>query len=136
MGKKTNNDANYKASIAFVSKEISARERIMFKDTTNAIKLDEATKEAEGSVIIDVAYYGELSIHNEKSDSQDYSNYIVVDVDGQKYVTGSDSFWRAFTDIVDELAECGENIEGAKINVYRHDSKNYAGKQFLSCSLV
>lgn len=136
MAKKANNDANFKASIASVSKELTGKERIMFKDTTNAIKLDEATKEAEGGIIIEVAYYGELSIHNEKSDTVDYSNYIVVDKDGQKYVTGSESFWRSFIDIVDELAECGESIEGSKINVYRHDSKNYTGKQFISCSLV
>ena len=135
MAKKTET-ANYKASIASCSKELTAKERIMLKDTTNAIKLDEATKESEGGILIKVSYYGVLSIHNEKSDTVDYNNYIIVDEDGTKYVTGSDSFYRAFVDIVDELVDCGESIEGNTINVYRHDSKNYVGKQFLSCSLV
>lgn len=135
MAKKETN-ANYKASIASVSKELNGKERIMFKDTTNAIKIDEATKESEGGIVLTVDYYGVLSIHNEKSDTVDYNNYIIVDTEGNKYVTGSDSFYRSFIDIVDELADCGESIEGCTINIYRHDSKNYVGKQFLSCSLV
>lgn len=133
MAKTQNTNTNYKATISFCSKELDARERIRTKDVSDAIKLDEATKDVP-SIDIDVDYYAVLDIHNEKSDSTDYKNYIVIAKDGTKYVTGSDSFYKAFSDIVDELADDG--ITDFTIKVYRHDSKNYAGKQFITCSLA
>lgn len=133
MAKKVDTNSNYKATISFCSKELDARERIRTKDVSDAIKLDEATKDVP-SIDIDVDYYAVLDIHNEKSDSTDYKNYIVIAKDGTKYVTGSDSFYKAFIDIVDELSEDG--IDEFVIKVYRHDSKNYAGKQFITCSLA
>ena len=125
--------ANYKATISFCSKELDARERIRTKDVSDAIKLDQATQDVP-SIDIDVAYYAVLDIHNEKSDSTDYKNYLVVDKEGKKYVTGSESFYKSFIDIVEELADDG--ITDFTIKVYRHDSKNYAGKQFITCSLA
>ena len=125
--------ANYKATISFCSKELDARERIRTKDVSDAIKLDQATQDVP-SIDIDVDYYAVLDIHNEKSDSTDYKNYLVVDKEGKKYVTGSESFYKSFIDIVEELADDG--ITDFTIKVYRHDSKNYAGKQFITCSLA
>ena len=131
--KKADNTTNYKATIGFCSKELDAKERIRTKDVGDAIKLDEATKDVP-SIDIDVDYYAVLDIHNEKSDSTDYKNYIVVAKDGKKYVTGSESFYKSFIDIVEELK--ADDIEDFTIKVYRHDSKNYAGKQFITCSLA
>ena len=34
---------------------------------------------------------------------------VAYDVNGKKYVSGSESLWRAFTDIRDELASDGDN---------------------------
>lgn len=133
MAKKIETNSNYKASISYCSKELDARERIRTKDVSDAIKLDEATQGVP-SVDIDVDYYAVLDIHNEKSENPDYHNYLVVAKDGTKYVTGSDSFYKAFTDICEELADDG--ITEFTIKVYRHDSKNYAGKQFITCSLA
>ena len=133
MAKKVDTNTNYKATISFCSKELDARERIRTKDVSDAIKLDEATQDVP-SIDIEVDYYAILDIHNEKSDSTDYKNYIVVDKQGKKYVTGSESFYKSFIDIMDELAEDG--ITDCTIKVYRHDSKNYAGKQFITCSLA
>ena len=133
MAKKADNNSNYKATISYCSKELDARERIRTKDVSDAIKLDDATQDVP-SIDIDVDYYAILDIHNEKSDSQDYKNYIVIAKDGTKYVTGSESFYKAFIDIVEELAEDG--IDEFTIKVFRHDSKNYAGKQFITCSLA
>ena len=124
---------NYKATISYCSKELDARERIRTKDVSDAIKLDQATQDVP-SIDIEVAYYAVLDIHNEKSDSTDYKNYLVVDKEGKKYVTGSESFYKSFIDIVEELADDG--ITDFTIKVYRHDSKNYAGKQFITCSLA
>ena len=123
--------AGYSVSVARASKELSAKERIQIKDTTDALKLDEVTM-AE-AVVLHPAMYAELDIHNEMSDNKDYKNYIIVDSDGQKYVTGSASFWTSFMDIAKEMEN--ETEEWA-IKVYRMPSKNYKGKEFITCSIV
>lgn len=122
----------YSVAIREVSKEMSARERIKLKDTTNAIKLDEATT-GEAPLVIAPVAYAILDIHNEKSDNVDYANYIIMDDAGNKYVTGSESFWTSFKEIWDEMENENESYE---IEVYKVDSKNYKGKQFLTCSIV
>lgn len=121
----------YSVSIAKASKELTAKERIQLKDTTSAMKLDEVTQTE--SITINPVLYAELDIHNDMSDNKDYKNYIVVDADGTKYVTGSDSFWTSFMDIAKEMEN--ETEEWA-INVYRMPSKNYKGKEFITCSIV
>lgn len=121
----------YKVTIKHCSRELTARERVMVKDTSNAIKLDEAAN-ADNGVDISVLFYAVLNVHNEKSDDKDYENYLLIDTDGKKYVTGSPSFWSAFMDIADEMEGEGDFT----INVYKLDSKNYKGKRFLTCSIV
>ena len=121
---------NYKVEIKESSKELTARERISLKDTTNAIKLDEAL--AEDNVIITPVDYAILGIHNEKADDKDYENYIIVDKDGTKYVTGSTSFWSSFIEIYEEMKDEDEEYS---ILAYRVESKNYKGKYFLTCSI-
>lgn len=124
--------AGYNVSIKEVSKELTARERIMLKDTTNAIKLDEAAN-GETPLVITPAAFAVLSIHNEKSDNVDYENYIIMDTKGTKFVTGSPSFWTSFTEIWEEMKDEAEEYS---IEVYKRDSKNYKGKQFLTCSII
>lgn len=123
---------DYEVKIKSTSKELTARERVMLKDTRNAIKLDEAV--GETPLVISPDYYGVLDIHNEKSkEDKDFENYAVVDTDGNKYVTGSTSFFEAFTEIVEEMDGTGEDYQ---IEIYKLDSKNYKGKQFITCSIV
>ena len=59
--------------------------------------------------------------------------YIVVDKTGNKFVTGSESFFAAFKGIFEEMGGTDEDYE---IEVYRLPSKNYKGKEFLTCSIV
>ena len=128
--------ANYEVKIVASSKELSAKERVQLKDTTDCIKLDKATleaKEAGSALIINPAFFAELAIHNEKSDDKDYTAYVVVDDCGIRYTTGSTSFWNAFINIVDEMAE---ETEPWAIKVFRMPSKNRQGKDFLTCSLI
>ena len=120
----------YSVSIKESSRELTAKQRIALKDTTGAVKLDEATQVEP--VIINVDMYAVLDIHNEKSENPDYENYIVVDKDGTKYVTGSASFWSSFIDIFTEME--GED-EAWTLKVYRVPSKNYKGKDFITCSI-
>lgn len=127
----------YKATVRECSKDLTVKERIMLKDTSNAESLDALTQEANFNnekVLINVDYYATLDIHNEKSDNKDYINFIVVDKDGKKYVTGSQSFISSFTDIVEEMTDAGE--EDITIEVYRKESKNYKGKDFITCSIA
>lgn len=123
----------YNVEIRETSKELSAREKIKFKDTSLAVRLDEAT--ADGSVIIitPIAYVV-LDVHNEHAkDDKDYANYIIVDKTGEMYLTGSESLWTSFIDIWDDMR--GEKEE-YQVKVYRLPSKNYKDKTFLTCSII
>lgn len=121
----------YSVKIQYCSKELTARDRVAIKDTTNAVSLDEATQSS--NVIIDIDYYAKLAVHNEHSEDKDYEKYIIVAKDGTKYVTGSTSFLTAMEEIVEEMADSGEDFQ---LEVYRMPSKNYKGKEFLTCSIV
>lgn len=122
---------DYEVKVTECSKELKARERLFVKNTSDAIRIDEAT--AEGEIIITPAYYAILDIHNEKADDVDYSTYVVVDIDGNKFITGSDSFFKSFLEIYTEMNDEGEEYS---IKVYRLESKNYKGKSFITCSIV
>lgn len=122
----------YSVKVAECTKDLTAKERVKIKDTTNAIKLDNATQ--DGSIVIAYSYHAVLEIHNEKLEDPDYKQYVVVDTAGNKYVTGSESFFTAMTEIVDEMSAAGET--DYELEVYRMDSKNYKGKQFITCSIV
>ena len=122
----------YFVKVVECTKDLTAKERVKIKDTTNAIRLDNATQ--DGSIVITYAYHAVLAIHNEKLDDPDYQQYVVVDTAGNKYVTGSESFFTAMTEIVDEMSAAGET--DYELEVYRMDSKNYKGKQFITCSIV
>lgn len=127
---KNTNQPTFSVNIADTSRELTKIERVKFKDNGNAIKLDEAVSIDE-SIIIYPVMWVVLSIHNEKSEDKDYSQYLVVDRDGKKYLTGSPSFWNGFMDIWTEMG--GE--EGWAIEIYKRESKNYKGKTFLACSV-
>lgn len=118
-------------------KDLTARERIMLKDTSGAQSLNELVHDETGIVITPVAY-AVLDIHNAKATGgdTDYSQYLVLDKDGERYITGSDSFFEAFSDIWADMAgEDGNPIEEYSIRVYSLPSKNFAGR-FLTCSIM
>lgn len=121
----------YSVTVKSVSKELSHKERVQLMDTTDCIRLDKETQVAP--VVIDVNYYAELSIHNEKADDKDYSNYVVVDKSGTRYITGSVSFFSTFMDIFEEMSGADEEWQ---LKVYRMPSKNRQGKDFITCSIV
>lgn len=121
----------YKTEIVESSKELTGKQKLIFKDLSNAVKLDSATEEQP--LVITPVDYAVIAVHNEKSENPDYNNYVIVDKNGTKYVTGSPSFWQAFTDIWSAMADEDEEYQ---IEVYKLDSKNYKGKQFLTCSII
>lgn len=125
-------DRDYYVEVEECVKELTARERIAIKQIDNAIKLDEVVT-PESPLVIAPAFYAILKVHNEKADDKDYSNYIVVDKEGNKYITGSGSFFKSFFEIFDEMK--GENEEYS-IEIVKRESKNYKGKYFLTCNII
>lgn len=126
----------YKAKVCESSRELTAKEKIMLKDTSNAFSLDELTQEAQFNnekLILNIDYYVTIDVHNDKADDKEYQQFILVDKEGKKYYTGSTSFINNFIDIFEELTEAGEEVT---IEIYRKESKNYKGKEFITCSVV
>lgn len=124
--------AEYKATVKESSWEMSAREKLRYTDFTDVVQLDEATQ--AGDLIIDVDKWAVVMVHNEKSDTVDYVKYVIIDKEGQVYLTGSESFWRSFTAIYEVMSEEEETVYSIK--VYRRESKNYKGKDFLTCRII
>lgn len=125
-------DTTYKAMVEDASWTMTAREKLRYTDLTDAIQLDEATQ--SGDVIIDVDKWAVINVHNEKSDTVDYMKYVIIDKDEQVYLTGSESFWKSFVQIYEVMSEEGETTYSIK--VYRRESKNYKGKDFLTCRII
>lgn len=122
----------YEVKIIKSSKELSARERISLKNFDEMIALDEAVNAETPRLMIDVSGYVVASVHNEKSDNVDYNKFIIIDKDGQRYITGSNPFFSSFMEIWDEMD--GENDDWG-ITVYKRESNNYKGKEFLTCTI-
>ena len=137
MAKKATESANYSATISETSMELTARERIMFKDTQNAVSMLDLAKDAKvndaKAVIENIKGYVILDIHNEKSDDIDYKNYLIVDGNGDKYVTGSQPFMNSFMAIYEEMKN---ETEPWSIQLNLLPSKNYKDKEILTCSLI
>lgn len=123
--------ADYSVQITESSKELSHKQRVQLIDTTGCERLDALTKVEP--VEIDIDFYAILAIHNEKSEDKDYLNYVVVDKDGTRYLTGSNSFWNTFINIYNEMKD---ETEEWKLKVYRMASKNRPGKDFITCSVI
>ena len=122
----------YKAIVSRASRELSVKEKIMLKDMSDAEKLDDIVKDS--AVIINPDMYAMVNVHNEKSDTKDYTKIVIIDKQGTKYTTGSMPFITTFLDIWDEMTDAGE--EDFTIKIYPKESKNYKGKYFITCSLV
>lgn len=123
----------YKAVVARASKELTAKEKIMLKDMSDAVKLDDEVKEQ--AIVIKPDFYAIINVHNEKSDTKDYTKIVLVDGDsGIKYTTGSMPFITTFEDIMQEMEDAGETDFSLK--VYAKESKNYKGKYFITCSII
>ena len=127
------NKANYKAQVIEASKELSGKEKVALKNFADMIQLDEATKETDAGVLIQVAWTAQVSVHNEKADNQDYTKYVYVDKDGTMYISGSEPLYRQYCDIAEDME--GEEEEWG-IKVIRKESANYKGKDFLTCVIV
>lgn len=130
----------YSATVVEASRELTPREKVKYKDTSDCVKLDEALSGEQGNyLVITPTMFVIVEVNNEKSEQKTYSQYIIVDEDGTKYITGSDSFFDTFSDIWSDMTdEEGNSIDGEpwQLKIFKKDSKNYKGKQFITCSLA
>ena len=125
----------YSVKIRESSKKLTVKEMLAAKDFSNAVSIDTAL-EGNDSLIINPDYYAILDVHNERSKNEkDYVKYIVIDKSGTKYTTGSNSFFTSFEDIFKTMQENAPD-EDYSIECLRKPSKNYAGKTFITCSIV
>lgn len=122
----------YKVEIKESSKELTKRERIRLKDTSEAAGLDDLSMNSD--LVISPVGYAVLGVHNDAADDPDYEQYLIWDNEDNCYVTGSRSFWESFLNIWEEMTD--EGFEPFEIRVIRKESKNYKGKEFLKAVLI
>lgn len=125
----------YKAEVKEVfGKELTKKEKAMLKDLTDCTALGTEAETSGCDIIIHPAFYAVLSIHNDSLSEPDYEVYVIVDRDGTKYQTGSDSFISSFRDIMADMAD--EDPETWAVKATLKPSKNRTGKSFLKAVLI
>lgn len=122
----------YRVEVTEISRPVTVKEKINLKDTTSAIRLDQATL-TDGRVMIDFDMWAILTVHNEASEDKEYNQYVILDKTGNKYVTGSNNFWQSFMEIYEEMKD---EEEDWGVVAYRVPSKKYQGKDFLTCAII
>lgn len=122
----------YKATVKESSKELTAKQRIAIKDLADAIKLAD---DGQNGLAIYPEVFATISVHNDKSENQDYEVFVIIDKDGNKYYTSSTSFISAFEDIASDMAIDADGEEWG-VKVIAKPSKNYAGRSFLTCTVI
>lgn len=126
-------ERNYKATITKSSRELSVKEKIAFKDTGDAVKLDDLMASRDSFTITpDVMLT--LAVHNEMSDNKDYNVFVIVDKDGTKYTSSSESLITAVEDIDEEASKSG--LTEYAIKILKKPSKNYAGRFFFTATIA
>ena len=132
------NERNYKAEVTYSTRELTAREKIKFKDTTSAIALDDVvTVDKPIELTIDTVV--KISVENGaiKSDDgkdKEYDVLVFTTDTGDVYKTSSPSFETAIIDIFDELQELNDT-DPVTVRIFKKPSKNFNG-EFITCSLV
>ncbi len=123
----------YSAKLVSATRELSAKERVAVKMFIGAEQLDELTQRDENGVLIDIDYVAVVEVYNEKSDNKNYNKYVYVDKNGTMYISGSETLYRTYEEIAEEMED---EEEPWAIKVIRKESTNYKGKDFLTCMLV
>ena len=128
---------DYSTKIVTSSRELTVKEKITLKDFNDCVGLDTVVTNEQG-FIIDPDVIVEVEVHNERAkDDKDYTTIVILDKDGTKYSTSSNSLRDSISDIMDELADLEEaDRADLKIKVFKKPSKNYSGKYFLTATVV
>lgn len=121
---------NFKVTIKEASKELTAKERVSLKNTTGAFRIDELVTPEE-PIVITPWFWAVLNVENEASTDKEYEQYVIVTTNGDKYLTGSQTFFRSFKSIWEDMA--GEDFD---LKIFKLPSKNFQGRYFLTCDIV
>ena len=122
----------YEVTIKESSKNLTGKERVAIKDITNAHKLDSVVEPDQKFEIIP-SYTALLEVHNENAENKDYTIFVIVDENGEKYITSSTSFIASYNGIEEEMKD---ETEQWGIEAYKVESKNFKGRYFLTCSII
>lgn len=122
----------YEVKVNSCSKELTGKERVAIKDISNAVKLDTVVTPTERVEIIP-DFTAILDVHNENAENKDYRIFVIVDKNGTKYITSSNSFISSFNGIAEEMVN---ETEEWGIEVHKIESKNFKGRYFLTCSII
>ena len=128
---------DYSTRIVNSSRELTVKEKITLKDFNDCVGLDTVVENDKGFIIgPDVIVV--VEVHNERAkDDKDYTTIVILDKDGTKYSTSSNSLRDSISDIMDELSELSdEDRADLHIKVFKKPSKNYSGKYFLTATVV
>lgn len=135
-----NTENTYESNIAYSSRELTPVERIKMKDLGSTLSLDEELDTApDNKIVFKIELVLLIDIKNlrSKSGNTNYAVTVIVDADtGIRYRTSSESFTNALSDIVDDLAKNNIPLTDVSFVAYRKPSKNYSGKNFLTCTLA
>lgn len=115
-------------TITETSMQLTAREKLMMEDTTDATKLNDL----EDVLIITPKAYAMLHVEDDQGENDPYDKFIVIDAEGKKYTTGSKAFHDNFMKIWNVMAEEGEPYQ---IKIYKVKSNKRDGS-FLTCSII
>lgn len=130
---------DYNTQIISSSRELTAKERITLKDFNDCTGLDTVVGTDDNSFItLDPDVIVEVQVHNERAkDDKDYTTIIILDKNGTKYSTSSNSLRDSIADIMEELKNLSdEDKADLKIKVFKKPSKNYNGKFFLTATVI
>lgn len=123
----------YSSKVTDSSRELTKKETVMLKDVTSCESLDEASKNTD--LLIEVDAWAVLEIHNEKvrdGGNKDYEKFVIIDKNGAKFATSSQAFWSTFMDVWSDM----QGEADWMLKVIRKPSKNFSGKEFLSCTVI
>lgn len=122
----------YKSTVVRSNRDLTAREKIAYKDGSQAVSLFDVVP-TEGDILLDIDTLVLLHVENDNSENKEYDILLIQTKDGEIYSTSSDSFINSVWDIYDELADMGDDGD-VTLRAYKCKSKNNNG-YFLSCSL-
>ena len=124
----------YKSEIINSNREFTKREELKFKEVADCLSLDKVCND-DSSTLIEVDIFAVIHIENPTAKNPEYDVCVIVDKEGKKYKTGSQTFINSLLTIYGELKEAGELEEGLTISVFKKQSKNFDGK-FINCCLA
>lgn len=121
----------YKAVIERGSRDFTARERLKMKEFSDAIRIvDFVQTENPVITVVDWAVVHVTNANAKRDTDKEYIKFLIIDKDGIKYTTGSQS-------IIDSVIDFWTELDGEELTIkfVSRPSKNYDGN-FITAVIV